>query len=89
MLIVSDGDDGWAAVFRLEDQPGQSGLHVHADCKGELISGPTSIDLPDRIPDHGKYHRRQQNWTPSTFFHKACRFFAIVTLEQPGLFDEI
>ncbi|WP_156876297.1 hypothetical protein [Salipiger abyssi] len=88
LMVPAEGGE-WSAIIRLEDQPRQSGLHVHVACDGTLTPGPRSIDLPDRLPEHGKYHRRQRTWTPTTFFHTACDFLAILTDEQPGLFDEI
>lgn len=78
---------GWTVLVRLEDQPRQSGLHIHADCNAEPPSGPQSVSLPNRLPEHRRHHRRQIAWTRETFYKHACEFFGIIDLNpQPDLF---
>lgn len=88
-LFVRAHSGIWTTLCRLEDQPRQSGLHAHAACAGQTITGATSIDLPNRVPAHGARHRRHRAWTRETFFRAACHFYRIpVEHDQPSLFDD-
>ncbi len=88
-LIDSPEGGDAAVVMRLEDQPGKSGLHIHADCDGGNLTGPQSINLPQRIPSHGKRHRRGPVWTTHSFVAVAAKTFRIrLEAETPDLFDE-
>lgn len=81
-LFVEVNQDVWTTLARLEDQPRQSGLHAHGACDGQEVTGPPSINLPDRVPPHRSYHRRQTSWTEETFYRAACNFYNIMPTEQ-------
>lgn len=88
-LIDAPEDEEARVVLRLEDQPGKCGLHVHADCDKSEFTGPQSIEMSHRIPDHNCYHRRCPVWTKIAFVTVAAKVFRIgLEPENPGLFDE-
>lgn len=76
-LIAKCDDGSWAVLIRLEDQPGKSGLHVHANCYGERLYGAESMNMPERIPQHDSLHRRQTAWTKHSFFFAAVSILRI------------
>lgn len=88
-LLVESSPGIWTALMRYEDQPRQSGLHVHGACDGQDLTGPASINMPDRVPAHRSRHRRQVTWTRQTFFRAACDFYRILNASvQMDIFDD-
>lgn len=77
-LIDLHGDNK-RVIARLEAQPGgTAGLHIHANCSVTSDTyGSQSIQMSDRLPDHGSFHRRQQAWTMAKFSEKALRIFRV------------
>lgn len=87
--LIDAAQEEAAVLIRLEDQPGKSGLHIHADCDGREMTGPQSAMMPHRLPYHGNYHRRTPAWTKKSFVTVAASTFRIsLEHETPDLFDE-
>ena len=84
--LMRSGKAGTGVLLvRIEDQPGKRGLHVHADCRNPLRSGPAGLGAGGmRYPGHGNRHRRTQNWTRDTFWRQVRDMLRVEHFDKDG-----
>jgi hypothetical protein len=77
-FLIVETQTGYSVVARFEHHSSHPGVHAHAHCeRGGLETGLTGLDNLSRIPKAGRFHRRTNAWTETTFWEAAKRFFCV------------